>query len=234
MEEIKLIISKNITQLRQAKGMTQIELAEKLNYSDKAVSKWERGESIPDVTVLAKVADMFGVTLDYLVHPHKSADSNAIKLSDTIRKRNHIFITGISILLVWLIATLTFVVVDLIPVSTAIQWFFFIYAVPVSSIVWLVFNSIWFNRKRNYLIVSILVWSILFSLHITFWYYGINIWLIYLLGIPGQIIIILWSRLKYKNNSHRHSGRIIVSKKTTQDAEGIKPEADTAQANPKI
>ncbi|MDD6251820.1 MAG: helix-turn-helix transcriptional regulator, partial [Oscillospiraceae bacterium] len=78
MENIKAIVAKNITQLRLAKGMTQLELAEILNYSDKAVSKWERGDSIPDITVLTKIADMFGVTLDYLVRPHREADDSGM------------------------------------------------------------------------------------------------------------------------------------------------------------
>ena len=60
MEDIKPIIAKNITALRQGAKLTQIELAERLNYSDKAVSKWERAESIPDITVLKTIADMFG------------------------------------------------------------------------------------------------------------------------------------------------------------------------------
>ena len=61
MQDIKPIIAKNITILRQNAKMTQSELAEKLNYSDKAISKWERGESIPDITVLKALADLFGV-----------------------------------------------------------------------------------------------------------------------------------------------------------------------------
>ena len=67
MEDIKPIIAKNITALRQGAKMTQIELAERLNYSDKSVSKWERAESLPDITVLKAIADMFEVPLDYLV-----------------------------------------------------------------------------------------------------------------------------------------------------------------------
>ena len=67
MEDLKSIIAENITALRKGSSMTQIELAEKLNYSDKAISKWERGESVPDITVLKAIADMFGVTVDYLL-----------------------------------------------------------------------------------------------------------------------------------------------------------------------
>lgn len=75
MEDLKRIIADNIAELRKAVPLTQAELAEKLNYSDKAVSKWERGESIPDVIVLKQIAGIFGVSVDYLleeVHPLKA------------------------------------------------------------------------------------------------------------------------------------------------------------------
>ena len=67
MDDIKNIVAKNITELRLLNNMTQMELAEKINYSDKTVSKWERGESSPDIAVLVEIADLFGVTLYYLV-----------------------------------------------------------------------------------------------------------------------------------------------------------------------
>ena len=70
MNDIKAIIAKNITDLRLAKGLTQLELAEQLHYSDKAVSKWERGESVPEISTLMAIADLFGVTLDHLVNEH--------------------------------------------------------------------------------------------------------------------------------------------------------------------
>ena len=58
MEDLKLIIAKNIVMLRRRDGMTQFELAQRLNYSDKAVSKWERGESVPDIAVLKALTDI--------------------------------------------------------------------------------------------------------------------------------------------------------------------------------
>ena len=72
LEDIKRVIADNIALLRKGSGMTQIELAEKLNYSDKAISKWERGESVPDISVLKQIADMYGVTVDYLITPGHS------------------------------------------------------------------------------------------------------------------------------------------------------------------
>ena len=62
MNELKNIIASNITYLRKQKKLTQAELAQELNYSDKAVSKWERGESVPDIETLKNIAEMFEVT----------------------------------------------------------------------------------------------------------------------------------------------------------------------------
>lgn len=195
--EIKGTIARNIAALRQTKGMTQIELAEKLNYSDKAVSKWERAESMPDISVLVEIADLFAVSLDTLVrseHPEEKIKSKGKVFS----KYNYGFITGISVLLVWLIALLFFVICALVLGKIGYLWLSFIYAVPVSAIVWLIFNSIWLNRRRNYLIISLLMWSVLLATQISLLPLGLNIWMIYLLGIPGQIIILLWSMIKNK------------------------------------
>ena len=203
MEDVKTVVAKNIADLRQKNGMTQIDLAERLNYSDKSISKWERAESIPDISVLMEIASMFGVTLDYLVaQEHDTAEEKEPE-SDEKPKRfsrdvlNHGFITGMSILLVWLVAALAFVICDILSAVKNAHYLAFAYAVPASLIVWLVFNSIWFNRRRNFLIISLLMWSVLAALCLSFTIIGhFNIWLVMILGIFGQAIIILWSRLK--------------------------------------
>ncbi len=253
MQNLKPIIAKNISNLRQQNNMTQGDLADKLNYSDKAISKWERAESIPDVAVLKKIADLFEVTLDYLVSEnnektasetevsnnseteHASPDykyeqeesldsansdesnhnkaiadginqdkdeSNGIKKLKFIYKssplRKHGFITGISIILAWLLATLAFVLMDIFTNDNYYHWLFFIYAIPVSCIIWLVFNSLWFNKRRNYFIISLLMWSSLASIVLSLLPFGNKMLLIFVLGIPGQVIIYMWSNLKKK------------------------------------
>lgn len=203
MNDIKSVVAKNISELRQANAMTQLELAEKLNYSDKAVSKWEHADSIPDISVLVQIADLFGVTLDYLIsaeHSQQGAETETAKTETAKNKpiyRRGI-ITSVSVLLVWFIAVAAFVLILLIRKKPSYEWLCFIYAVPISSIVWLVFNSIWFNTRRNYLIISILMWSVLMSVHLSMLPFRINVSLIYLLGIPGQLIILLWSIMKRK------------------------------------
>ena len=200
MQEIKWIIAKNIQKLRQEKGMTQLELAEKLNYSDKSISKWERGESLPDIIVLKTLADLFEVPLDYLVeeeHSEKFVRISREEVNDKI-KRNYYIITATSIFIVGIIATLIFVILVMVFPNTYYPWLCYAYAVPAGVIVWLVFNSLWFNPRSNYMIVSCLVWSILTALYLTFLLLGFNIWPIFLMGIPAQIVIWMWSKMHGK------------------------------------
>ena len=197
MEDIKLVVAKNIADLRKANKLTQLELAEKLNYSDKAISKWERGDAIPDVAVLKEIADLFGVTLDYLVSADHDAEETTPRQS--VRKlRNRGLITGMSILLVWFVATFSFVTTDFAVSNVKLHWLSFIWAAPVSMVVWLVFNSIWFNKKRNFLIISLLVWSFIISLFLTLLPFGLYFWQSFILGVPAQIMILMWSGLRIK------------------------------------
>ena len=195
MEELRSVIAKNISSLRQASGMTQAELAQKLNYSDKAVSKWERAESVPDVSVLRDIAFLFGVTVDYLLTMDHVTALPEPTLPERLSKRNHRFITAMSIVMVWLLATFLFVLIELLPYPATGHWMVFIYSVPISMIVWLVFNSIWFDARRNFLIISLLMWTTLASIHITFLPFNYNVWLVFVTGVPGQVIILLWSQL---------------------------------------
>ena len=196
MEELKKIVAKNISELRQKAGLTQQQLAERLHYSDKAVSKWERGESVPDVAVLKQVAGIFGVGLDYLTEQKHDVPPPSEKKR---RLGNYVCITVMSVLLVWLIALLSFVIIELEPNDIEGHWLAFAYAVPVSLIVWLVLSAIWFDRHRIFLIVSLLLWSMLLVVYLTLLTFGYQVWLIFFLGIPAQGIILSWSHIRMKN-----------------------------------
>jgi transcriptional regulator with XRE-family HTH domain len=199
MEDLKLIIAKNITELRKQQDMTQAELAEKLNYSDKAVSKWERGESIPDVTVLKAIADMFGVKVDFLLTADHDFSTLTVPHKNRHIERNHKLILGMCLMLVALIATFVFVVLQSISPDGVFQWMSFVFAVPAAMIVWLVLNTIWFNPKRNFMIISALVWSVLVCIYLSLLLYAsYNAWLLFFIGIPAQIIVILWSGIRTK------------------------------------
>ena len=198
MEATKNTVAKNIVRLRQASGMTQADLAAKLNYSDKAVSKWERGESLPDVAVLAKIADLFQVSLDWLVRGEVMSAEPAVKEKSHL---NRVMVTIMSMLLVWLVAGLVFMVIHLITGGNVTNILVFVYAVPACLIVWLVFNSIWFNKRRNYLIISLLMWTGLATIFLTVILGGYPMWKLFLLGIPGQIAILVWSRFQRKTEN---------------------------------
>lgn len=196
MDDLKQIIAYNITELRKASSLTQLELAEKLNYSDKAISKWERGESIPDIAVLKQIADIFGVTVDYLLqkeHNEKDRKQVSEKVFKT-KKRNRLIVTLLANSLVWLIATMVFVYLGIYTEKLHNLWIIFVYATPVSLVVCLIFNCIWGRRRRNFVIITLLVWSILLAVYLSLLSY--NLWLIFILGVPAQIIIFLWAGLK--------------------------------------
>ncbi|MBQ6935830.1 MAG: helix-turn-helix domain-containing protein [Clostridia bacterium] len=195
MSDIKYIISKNISLLRQNANMTQLKLAEKLNYSDKAVSKWERGEAVPDIKTLLDIADLFGVTVDYLVRSEHTK-SDIKEKTKKYPKYNHWVIILASIVFVWLLAIITFIILNAVISSTPFKWLVFIYAAVISAILWLILNSVWYKNKLNYVIVSLIMWSVLVSIYLSLLVCGINLELIYLLGAPGQIIILLWSFFK--------------------------------------
>lgn len=194
MPYIKNNIAQNITELRLLNDMTQLQLGEKLNYSDKTVSKWERGESTPDIEVLVELADLFGVTVDSLIRSDSITDKTDInqKRQKTYNHRAITLIVEVSIMLAALFA---FIITSLIIRRSAFQILYFVYAVPIILIINLIFNSVWFNPRRNFYIISALVWSILAAIYITFLYFSIDVSLIFLLGIAGQIIIIICSFL---------------------------------------
>lgn len=199
MKELNGIIAANISELRKTAGMTQNDLAEKLNYSDKAVSKWERGESIPDISVLKSIADLFGVTVDYLLTSEHKVYQEEKRETRKRKKSNRIIITLISVVVVWLVAVFLFMNLDGFLKDAHGLWLVYIYAVPVSCIVTLVFNSIWGKRLLNFIFSSLLLWSLITGVYLTVLVLGgINVWLLFVLGVPGQLIIILWSRLRLK------------------------------------
>jgi transcriptional regulator with XRE-family HTH domain len=207
VEDLRRIIADNISLLRNEKNMTQLELAEILNYSDKAVSKWERGESIPDVITLKAIADLFGVTLDYLVCRHDPSENRTGKHT---ARNNHIFITLISIVGVWILGTCVFSFSSVLGVNL---WPAFVVCVPVSLVVSLVFNSIWGKPKLNLLIISGLVWSLIATIFVIFFVYTeYNLWVLFLIGIPTQLFLSLFFGIKKPRNKSRKEVKQLVLK----------------------
>lgn len=202
-EKLKYRIGANIAAQRKHSGMTQAGLAEKLNYSDKAVSKWERGDSVPDVLTLMQMADLFHITVNDLLTDPNALPENPGVLEKAIaqvsekalkRKANKNIILGLSSTLVWFVALLFFVVISSFGIPKS--WVAFVYAIPVNAIVALSLLSAWHDFRWNKLLISFIVWGSLLSIYISLLVFlGQNVWKVFLLGVPGQVAVFLWFRL---------------------------------------
>lgn len=198
MEEIKKNLSKNLLELRKSKNLTQLELAQQLNYSDKSISKWEHGDAVPDVAVLKQLAKFYGVTIDFLIgNENNSPIDTTTTTENSINNRNKIIITLLATSVVWIIATIVYTQLKIW--ADINYWKIYIWSLPVSFIVLIVFNAIWRKKKFSVTLTSLLVWTLLLSFYLQFLKY--NIWIIFLIGAPMQISIILWAQLQHNKKN---------------------------------
>ena len=202
MEDLKDVIAKKLVELRTQAKLTQLQLAEKLNYSDKAVSKWERGEAIPDIRVLTKIAEIYGVTLDDIV---KEENVTTPVQSKKHINGKHIFITVLAAVLVWFIATGIFIIFYFIDPTEKYSYLVFVVAPLPTSIVLLVFSTLWGNRLTNAIASSLVVWSCAIIFHIfveTFAPEFIKIHFIYIVAAVLEVLIILWFTYRWYVSKH--------------------------------
>ena len=198
INDLKSVIAKNLIKYRKEKGFTQQELAEILNYSDKSISKWERGEGVPDIYILKQIAELYGVTVNDIIG--MEAISND-KVPQVNKLKNRILITLMSIMLVWFVATIAHSILKIIFPDEIRILYCYLYAIPVSTIVFYIFNRIWFRKNIiNAICVSIIFWSCLFNFYWTIKDYFNNFEVFFYIGIPFQIIIIFWYLMDRRKN----------------------------------
>ncbi len=181
-EKLKESIARNLLFYRTRAKLTQLELAEKLNYSDKSISKWERGEGVPDIFILCQLSQLYGVTVNNLI-----SDKTPKRI---FAKGNKDIISLLASGLVWLAAVLCYVLLGIFVPSLSKTWLAFVYAVPASAIVLLIFNLILKRNLVSCLLASLIFWGIILSLYLSF--AVDNIWLLFFIGIPLQILTLLW------------------------------------------
>lgn len=213
-EKMRAILGANIVSYRKRQGLTQAGLAEKLNYSDKAVSKWERGESVPDVLTLVQLSELFGVTVnDLLADPNRLPEETGVvvgKMEKAVektlkRKADKQSILGLSSLLVWFVALLIFVIVSTLGIEKS--WMAFIYAIPANAIVMLSLRSAWHDFRWNKTLISVIMWGALLSLYMSLLLFAhVNVWKLLLLGVPGQLAVFLWFRMFRKQPRETDNG----------------------------
>lgn len=198
--DLKEVIAANLIRLRQEVGLTQAQLAEKLNYTDKAVSKWERGESIPDLRVLIQLAELYHITVDDIV---KEQTEKPVKPKLNLVKKR-LLIALLSVGLVWVIATGVFMILFYISSIRSYAYLAFIVAPFVASVVAVVFASIWGNRLLALLTSSAIIWSIVLIVGIFLWLFAPSVprFPFYIVATGVQILVIGWFILRklYKPN----------------------------------
>lgn len=190
MKNVKEIIANNLQSLRKQKRLTQFEVGEAVHYSDKAVSRWEKGESLPDVETLQKLAEFFGVKTAYLFEEHITGP--ILPVENRQQVINKIISVSLSVLIVWLIALFIFLYLG--SYNDMYCWQLFVWAVPTSTLVLQYFNKIWGKKKYSTILSSVLIWSFIASIYCQFIKY--NLWLIFFVGAPIQVVIVLNSFIK--------------------------------------
>lgn len=202
-EKLKNQIGANIAIFRKKCGMTQAGLAQKINYSDKAVSKWERGESVPDVVTMSVLARQLGVTVNDLLNDPNALPEQTGPVQQAMgqmvektlkRKADKRIISRLSELLVWFVALLLYVILASLDIPNS--WLAFFFAVPADAIVVLCLRSAWHDYRSNKVLISVILWGALISVYVTLLVLlQRNVWRILLLGVPGQLAIWLWFRM---------------------------------------
>lgn len=191
MENLNKIFAENLIKLRKSKNLTQLELSEKLNYSDRNISKWENGSSLPTCETLRELSVFFGVPMDYFFEQHKKVE---ILSNEDDSRRLKLIIIGLAMLGAIFVSVVFFIA---FPKQFNVSWLSFVWGTVLCSIIGIIFCSIWFNRSPFLFIsISLLVWtSITGSYLTTLVCNGSNLWYLFFVGIPLQLAILAWSRM---------------------------------------
>ncbi len=189
MEDLKIIVAANISRLRKDSGMTQAELAERLNYSDKSVSKWERADALPDLSVTKQIADLFGVSVDFLLKNHD--EWNVTPPDEPVYTYDSDIITLVVMLGIFALSLLTFLILFF---TGIVYWSVFVFATGAALITLLVLNNVWKKKKYNLLIVSAIVLWVFSTVYILF--SKDNLWQLVFLLVVAELIVFLSFNIK--------------------------------------
>lgn len=214
--EFKQILSANLVRFRKQAGLTQAEAAAHINYSDKSVSKWERGEGCPDVYVLALLAQLYGVTLGALageeapplpeeeteVMPSEAGPETAAPAGARAQSP---FTVLLAVGGVWLVATIVFSCLNMLGFHASHAWLAFIYAIPASFLATEIFAIRWkLPAILHLLFGSGILWTLMVSIHLSRPQVE-NIYLIYVIAAVAQLLGIFglglyWQMIRLPRN----------------------------------
>ena len=198
MKDVKAVVAENLTALRKSRELTQAQLAEKFNYSDKAICRWERGDTLPDINTLYALTEFYGITMNDLVDSSFDVSVTDSKEKNLFKYRLLISVMLVSV--VWLFATVFFTTG--LTLFNYAYWLAFIWAIPLSCLVLARFWRRVMPTALKIIIYSLFVWVLITAvfLHLLV-VNGVNAWMFFLVGIPLEFIIILWQQMKYYKNN---------------------------------
>lgn len=180
-EQLRKNFASRLAAYRKNAGLTQTQLAEKLNYSDKSISKWERGDGLPDFYVILLIAEMFNISVDDLIKDGP--------IRRPLLTRNKAVTTLLAMGLPWLLAVILFTLSGIFFPHLP-SWKLFVYALPITAIVAIVFTKLWWGKIPNFIAISSLVWTLPTCLVITLSLHNISF--VYTISAVLQVLIILW------------------------------------------
>ena len=197
MENVKKIVSQNLTKLRKEKNMTQAELAKLINYSDKAISRWETGEVVPDLETIYALSEVFGVPVSAITEAQAEKKQEEDGASPTVSQKvlSQIFL----VCEIWFIICAVFVYLKIS--RQANLWQLFVLGVPATALM------LWFcNRKEPantllFIFATVFIWSLITCVYL--YLRKSNPWYLYFLGLPLQGLAIIRYVFNYKQNLKR-------------------------------
>ena len=188
--ELQKIVGNNIQILRKQNNMTQKDLADIFSYTPNAVSKWERGETLPELATLKAISDYFGVSVDCLI-TEDGANNKEHFLLEKDKRKIRLVQTLLIISLFWTIIVVVFVYLYQNNINRA--WTCFVWMVPISALIPTVIYRKESMPILKFILSTTVLWGLLVSVYIQ--YIELNLFLIFLIGIPAQISIFLWSKI---------------------------------------
>ncbi len=171
MEEKELIAS-NLVKYRKQAGLSQLQLAKKLNYSNKNISKWENGETTPSVFVLKEIAQVYNISLDdFFCEEIKVQDQQIdIKIEKAKKRSKTIFNYTMLLLanaIMFTVSAMIIYILSLVGVQGFNIWLLLLYMTPFSMLSVYIFIRVLYHIS-DLISLSLIGWLICLSLYLSF------------------------------------------------------------------
>lgn len=198
IDNVEHNIAKNLTELRKSQNLKQTELSEATGYSDKTISRWENGSSVPDIATLVKLADFYGITIEDLISENAlNKQKNIDATKDKISLVNSISFIILSFLTAWLSASVIYI--GALVIFKYNFWQIFVWAIPVSAYaVYYKTSKLYKIKWLIFVLLSIIYVGLITALFIQLYSFSFIFWQLFLLVPPieGMLIITCFFRQK--------------------------------------